>query len=170
MAAFFHDADRHAATAWCKKEVARGAAIGADVVTKEGKRRVVVTPDHAERIARASDGGPMRLLSPFDPLLRDRARVKALFDVDFRFEGFVPKADRVHGYYVMAALEGDAIVAKVDPKLDRARGVLLVQNVWWTKGFEGSPARERALVEATEELARWVGATTVEWPTRSRRG
>lgn len=169
LAAFFQDADRHAAASWVARERARGGVVEADVVSDEGRRRVVVTPQIDDVLARAEVRGGIRLLSPFDPLLRDRARVRALFGVDFRFEGFVPKADRVHGYYVMAALEGDRIVAKIDPKLDRERGVLVVKNVWWTKGDEGAPTRERALEAATEELARWLGATRVEWPPRRAR-
>ncbi|MFO0616595.1 MAG: crosslink repair DNA glycosylase YcaQ family protein [Polyangiaceae bacterium] len=163
IAAFFHDSDRHAASAWARRAIDASSAVEADVRTHEGTRRMIVAPDYESRIARASGAsGALRLLSPFDPLLRDRARVKLLFGLDFRFEGFVPKADRVHGYYVMAALEGDDIVAKIDPKLDRARGVLVIQNVWWTRGFGGSSARERALVGAVEELARWLGATSIE--------
>lgn len=163
LAAFYKDADRFAAAVWSSRAVSRGEAVAAEIATSTGRRAVVVTPDFEARIASVSGGsGEIRLLCPFDPLLRDRARVKLLFGVDFRFEGFVPKADRTHGYYVMAALEGDEIVAKIDPKFDRARSTLVVQNVWWTPGFDGSPERRRALEDAAARLAQWLGATTLE--------
>ena len=76
----------------------------------------------------------MRLLCPFDPVLRDRARAKRLFGFDFRFEGFVPAADRKHGYYVMAILDRDLFIGRADPKFDRATGVLKVKYVSWEPG------------------------------------
>ncbi len=44
----------------------------------------------------------VRLLSPFDPILRDRKRTLRLFNFDYHFEAFVPGPKRQHGYYVLA--------------------------------------------------------------------
>ena len=82
------------------------------------------------------------LLSPFDPVLRDRARAKRLFNFDFRFEGFVPAAGRKHGYYVMAILEGARFTGKADPKFDRPSGTLQIKQMWWEPGVQ--PTRRRA--------------------------
>jgi uncharacterized protein YcaQ len=169
LSAFFHDLDRHEAARWAAQAAASGRAIEGRVLTDEGRRPVFLSPDWEERLSAVGGGSDIRLLSPFDPLLRDRARVKLLFGVDFRFEGFVPKADRTHGYYVMAALEDDELVARIDPKLDRARGTLVIQNVWWTPRFEGSPERTRALDKAVNELAAWLGAGQVDWLARLQR-
>ena len=81
----------------------------------------------------------MHILSPFDPLIIQRKRLKLFFDYDHRFEAYVPKEKRVFGYFALPVLVGDEIVAALDLKTDRARGKLLVQK--WTWVGNGSAAR-----------------------------
>ena len=125
-------------------------------------RATYALPDVRTRIARLPEPAPgMRLLCPFDPVLRDRARAKRLFNFDFRFEGFVPAANRTHGYYVMAVLEGDRFVAKADPKFDRPSGTLKVRKTWWEPGVRVTRNRLAQYEEALSKLARWIGAKSV---------
>ncbi len=102
------------------------------------------------------------LLSPFDNLIRDRKRSLELFDLDYRMEIYVPKAERRFGYYAMPLLEGDRLLARVDPAADRTRGRLVVHQV--TPEPEVKPDRSNAVALATAvgELASWVGADAIE--------
>ena len=119
----------------------RDGGIGGRVAAGRGVR-VRRIAGRVARLPEPPDG--IRLLCPFDPVLRDRARAKRLFDFDFRFEGFVPSAKRTHGYYVMAMLEGDRFVGKADPKFDRAAGVLTVRQTWWGRGVKVTSRRAAA--------------------------
>ncbi|MEM6691605.1 MAG: crosslink repair DNA glycosylase YcaQ family protein [Planctomycetota bacterium] len=52
----------------------------------------------------------VRILAPFDPLIRDRERFEKLWGWSYRFEAYVPASKRERGYYAMPVLWRDEVI------------------------------------------------------------
>lgn len=99
----------------------------------------------------------MRIVNPFDPCIRDRARLKNIFGFDYKIEIFVPAAKRKWGYYVYPLLEGDKFVGRIELKADRKAGILSIVNFWQEAGVKWSEARQEKLDSELQRFAKYVG-------------
>jgi len=121
----------------------------------------------------ASDWSPRTtLLSPFDNLIRDRARTRLMFGFDFKMEIYVPALERQYGYYVMPVLHGDRLVARVDPAFDRKSKRLSIRAISIEPECD-DPSVARSTKDAIAQLGTFVGASEIDYngrvPTRWRR-
>jgi len=165
IAHFLEAVDTRAAGGWLDAARRRGEVVEVDVEGADGSapRPAFALADWAERAARAPDPPDRtRLLNPFDPAIRDRARTRRRFGFDYTIECFVPAARRRYGYYVFPILEGDRFVGRLDPDFDRDRGVLRVRRVFWEGGVRATGARWRALEGALDRFRGQLGADRFE--------
>lgn len=119
-------------------------------------------------VAEAALGAPpspdrVRIVSPFDPLMRDRARMERLFGFSYRIEIFVPEAKRRYGYYVYPVLRGDRMAGRIDVKAERADDALVVRAFWPEPGVRLSKAFLDRLEAELERLRRFSGLGRVDF-------
>lgn len=83
--------------------------------------------------------------------------MERLFGFKYRVEIFVPPEKRQYGFYVLPFLLGDKLVARVNLKMDRAKGRLRVLGKW----FEGrkTAAADAALSAELRVLEAWLAGS-----------
>ena len=151
-----------------KDEFSRGDWwIPVEVETADGSwTAAMARADIEEIIAKAEPPSPrLRIVNPFDPIVRDRDRAKRLFGFEYRIEIYTPAAKRQYGYYVYPMLEGDRFVGRIEVKADREAGVLRVENIWPEHGVSFGSGRTRRLKAELGRMARFVGVDQIEYRT-----
>lgn len=139
--------------------------VPVEICAADGSVVSVFAPGDIEtRLATASaPTSRLRILNPFDPVIRDRARLKRLFGFEYTVEMFVPAAKRKWGYYVYPLLEGDRFVGRIEAKANRKAGELKVLRVWKEPRVKWTPARHSKLDAELARLARFTDLETVLW-------
>ncbi|MFM1895018.1 MAG: hypothetical protein RLZZ385_92 [Pseudomonadota bacterium] len=108
----------------------------------------------------------IRFLSPFDNLIINRRRLKALFGFDYQLECYVPAARRRFGYFVLPILWGDAFVGRLGCKMQRKEGVLDVMRLWLEPGVRDDALLEQ-MDDALQDYCLTLGGTAVRRLDRS---
>ena len=97
----------------------------------------------------------VRILSPFDPALRNRQRAQELFGFSYRIEIFVPAAKRIYGYYVFPMLEGDRFIGRIEVKANRLQRTLDILGIWPEDTTRLTPARKARIQAELTDCAAW---------------
>lgn len=164
LAAFWRLATPDEAKDWGRRALASGAVTEVAVEGADGTvRRCLARPDLSDSARGLPEPpGRIRILSPFDPLLRDRNRAERLFGFDYRIEVFVPEHRRRYGYYVFPVLEGDRLIGRIDARARRAEGRLEVTAFFPEPGVRLGKGREDRLAAELDRLARLCGCDAVD--------
>lgn len=101
------------------------------------------------------------LLSPFDPLVWDRARVLGMFDFEYSLECYTPATRRRYGYFVLPILHRGRLVGRLDAKAHRDSGVFEIKALFLEGGVEVTPRLLHELARTIVASARWHGTPQV---------
>lgn len=161
IAAFFDIVTPDEAKAWVAAH--RDELQELQLETVDGKPRASFAfANHVASLLDAPEPpARIRVLSPFDPLIRDRNRTERLFGFFYRIEVFVPEPKRQYGYYVFPLLEGDRLIGRIDMKAERRQGLLDVRRLWLEPGVKPTAGRLDKLEAELQRIARFAGMETV---------
>lgn len=157
LADFFDIVTRDEARDWAARALAEDRVVEIDVAGADGAlRRCLTAPDIEARLAGLPDpSSRVRILSPFDPALRDRRRAERLFGFSYRIEIFVPEERRRYGYYVFPVWQGLRAVGRIDARREGDR--MSVRAFWPERGVRMGRARRAGLVSELERVSSLAG-------------
>lgn len=153
--------------AWLEKAAQSGEVVPVRV---EGVRRRYWAPASAAEELAAAEAAPqawepepeVRFLPPLDNLLWHRPRLADLFGFDYVWEVYIPAAKRRYGAFTMPILEGDRLIGRIDPRMDRANARLILQLVQLEPGVRPDRSRLSRLARGLRTFARFHGAREIE--------
>lgn len=165
LAAFWDSVTVTEAKNWCQTALAGGDVIEIDVEGADGIwRRHLARPDLPEAAHDAPEPpNRIRVLSPFDPALRDRIRAERLFGFCYRIEIYTPAEKRIYGYYVFPLLEKDRLIGRIDMKANRDTDELYVTALWPEAKVRWSTARQARLDAELVRVARFASVSKVTY-------
>jgi uncharacterized protein YcaQ len=105
----------------------------------------------------------LRMLSPFDPVIRDRKRLSWLFGFDYTIEIYVPPEKRKYGYYVFPLLEKDKLIGRIDCQARRVDDCIYVTQIWLEDKTRWSRTKQEKLNAELARQARLCGVKNIVW-------
>jgi uncharacterized protein YcaQ len=102
------------------------------------------------------------LLSPFDPLVWDRARALAMFGFDYRIECYTPAPKRRYGYFTLPILRRGQLIGRLDPKAHRKEGRLEIKALHLEPGVPITGELVDDIAGTLREFADWHATPIVE--------
>ncbi|KXX70424.1 winged helix-turn-helix domain-containing protein [Flammeovirga sp. SJP92] len=103
----------------------------------------------------------VKILSPFDNFLIQRQRIKALFEYDYLLECYLPQSKRKYGYFTLPILWHDNLVARIDCKVDRKKGILNVISLHLEENMNDQNAFHIDLMEELERFKVFNGCQEI---------
>ena len=172
LAAFWAHVTPAEAKAWCEAELAAGRLEQVRITGADGSHRLAYARPGLDQDTglQIEPTSRLRILSPFDPALRDRKRAERLFGFNYRIEVFVPEAQRTFGYYVFPILQGDRLAGRVDMKAFRDEDVLRVRALWTEGNIRWGKARQSAFEAELDRIMRLAGVSRIEFVDGWQRG
>lgn len=111
------------------------------------------------------------LLAPLE-IVSARGRSRWLFDFEYLWEVYKLASTRRWGYYTLPILYGDTLVARLDPRYDRAARTLIINGFWREPdAITDEAAFMEALANGLARFGQFLGARRIDLtalsPTRA---
>ncbi|MGY5870744.1 MAG: crosslink repair DNA glycosylase YcaQ family protein [Candidatus Thorarchaeota archaeon] len=107
------------------------------------------------------DSAPVKLLTPFDNILRERAFPKRIWNFDYKIECYVPPPERVYGYFLLPILDRNELAGRLDVKAHRKEGFLEVKSLYLENdSIKSSEGLER-LRRGIDDFARFHSCDSI---------
>ncbi len=106
----------------------------------------------------------MEFIAPLDPLMWDKALIKALWDFQYSWEIYTPADKRRYGHYTLPILYGESFVGRIDSAVDRKNGILRVNGLWWEPGVRQTKKLTSALEKTLARFSRFNDCKEFEMP------
>lgn len=101
------------------------------------------------------------LLSPFDPIVWDRARALSLFGFEYRIECYTPAPKRRYGYFTLPILRRGQLIGRLDPKAHRKEGIFEIKALYLEPGVPVTDELAHDIALAIRACAAWHGTPEV---------
>jgi uncharacterized protein YcaQ len=146
-------ADRAAVSQALADMLESGDVTAVEIRGLDGGPHYALTKTLEGGAARTRGRRHLHILSPFDSLVMDRRRLRALFDFDCKLECYVPAPKRRYGYFCLPILWGDRFVGRLDSKADRKQETLIVHTLMFERDLEDYEPLLPALAEKLRAFA-----------------
>ncbi len=133
------------------------AGIIEEVSISTLKDRYFVLKKNRNRLKKAASQDnadvPVKLLSPFDNVIRERHYPKKVWDFEYTIECYTPADKRKYGYFTLPLLDDCDLVGRVDAKMHRKEGLLELKSLYLESGFWKTYEGIERLVDGFKEFA-----------------
>jgi uncharacterized protein YcaQ len=102
------------------------------------------------------------IIAALDNLIWDRQLTRWIFNFDYIWEVYKPKAKRQYGYYVLPVIFGDRFVARFDPSFDKQKRVLTINNWWWEENVKPDEEMESALIVCFQAFNQYLNTQELQ--------
>ncbi len=99
-------------------------------------------------------------IAPLDNLVWDRTILMELFDFDYIWEVYTPKAKRKWGYYVLPIVRGNNFIGRIEFANYRSNQPLQILSVLWEPGIAKTKKLDALFHQALKRFCNYLGAKT----------
>ena len=82
------------------------------------------------------DNVPVKFLTPFDNVLRERDYPLRIWDFDYKIEAYTPVEKRKYGYFALPILDRNLFIGRSDMKVHRKDQKLELKTLFFEENFE----------------------------------